>query len=88
MPSYIHKKPIVDEAHACLPEHVHDLSERLIHKAFQMMNLSVGALELACRRSRQGGIHEAYEAICKEHPEAAKAILKAFHMRENGNYVL
>ena len=81
MPSNIHKKPIVDEVRKSMPKELHDLAigggankSGLITQIYQLLNHTLGSLELAFLRGQQCGVHEAYKGICKEHPEAAKAL--------------
>ena len=43
-----------------------------------------GALEMACRRGFQAGIHDAYLSLRENHPVAALALLETYKMDKNG----
>lgn len=47
-----------------------------------------GAPELGYLRGQQGGVHDAYRAIRRKYPEAARFLLKKFKMKPNGDIVL
>lgn len=44
-----------------------------------------GGVKLGWYRGHQAGIHDAYLAIRRKHPEAAKAILEEFGMSRDGS---
>lgn len=47
---------------------------------------AAGGVKLAWYRGHQAGVHDAYLAIRRAHPEAAKAILEEFGMRRDGSF--
>lgn len=47
---------------------------------------AAGGVKLAWYRGHQGGIHDAYLAIRRKYPEAAKAILEEFGMSRDGGF--
>jgi hypothetical protein len=69
-----------------------DIRRRFIHRDPSMQKKvrgtspeeAAGWIELAWRRGQHTGIHDAYRAIRKDYPEAAKALLENFGMRPNG----
>jgi hypothetical protein len=72
-----------------------DLRRRFIHPVPRQQagikfsaSDAAGCIELAWLRGQQTGIHDAYLAIRREHPEAADFLLERFRMSKDGNYRL
>jgi hypothetical protein len=72
-----------------------DLRRRFIHPSPMLQKKirgitpeeAAGWIELAWRRGQHTGIHDAYRAIKKQYPEAAKALLDNFGMDTKGSIV-
>ena len=48
----------------------------------------VGNAEISFYRGRHAGVHDAYLTIKKKYPDAAKALLRAYGMDEEGHIAL
>lgn len=56
----------------------------IINILFKTMSKVVGTCEIVKRRGNQGGVHDAYLAICEDYPEAAQALLDKYGMDKKG----